>query len=260
MKINYEGKEEKGMVLRIERSSIHDGDGFRTVVFLKGCPMQCQWCSTPESQSFAIEKTAANTYGQEMTVEQVLKEVRKDIPFYFHSGGGLTVSGGELLSQPDFSRCILQQARREGINTAIETTLFAQWQTVDSILEHVNTVFADLKFISRQLHKQYCGVDNDVILENFLKTNNSSAKFRLIIRVPVIPGINDSEDELHKIGKFCTQLKRLEYLQLLPYHRLGSDTYRKLGRSYQLENLLPPSKEHMEECKSIIRRYISNVM
>lgn len=93
----------KGMVLRIERSSIHDGDGMRTVVFLKGCPLRCQWCSTPESQAFQVETTVdgSKSYGTEMTVTDVMKEVRKDTAFYFISGGGMTLSGGELLAQPD---------------------------------------------------------------------------------------------------------------------------------------------------------------
>ena len=100
----------KGMVLRIERSSIHDGDGMRTVVFLKGCPLRCQWCSTPESQAFQVETTVdgSKSYGTEMTVTDVMKEVRKDTAFYFISGGGMTLSGGELLAQPDFSLALLK--------------------------------------------------------------------------------------------------------------------------------------------------------
>ena len=96
-------KDRQGMVLRIERSSIHDGDGFRTVVFLKGCPLRCQWCSTPESQSFGVEKTADNVYGTLMTVEDVMKEIRKDSLFFFLSTGGVTLSGGEVLAQPEFA-------------------------------------------------------------------------------------------------------------------------------------------------------------
>lgn len=248
------------MILRLERSSIYDGDGFRTVVFLKGCPLSCQWCSTPESQSFQIEETETKTYGQEMTVEQVLKEIRKDIPFYFHSGGGLSISGGEMLCQPEFSRCLLKQARKEGIDTAIETTLFAPWKTVDMILKHVRTVFADLKFMDSDLHRKYCGVDNQRILKNFTKTNDCNTKFDLIVRIPVIPGMNDSKEELERMGGFCAQLTHLSHVQLLPYHRLGSDTYRKLGRTYELEGLRSPSAEHMEICREVIGRYVSKVI
>lgn len=121
-------KDRKGMVLRIERSSIHDGEGLRTVVFLKGCPLRCQWCSTPESQSFQIEQTETNTYGTLMTVAEVMREIRKDSLFYFISAGGLTLSGGEILAQPEFTLALLKNARMECINTAVETSFFAPWE------------------------------------------------------------------------------------------------------------------------------------
>ena len=110
---DYEGKNLTCMVLRIERSSIHDGEGFRTVVFLKGCPLRCQWCSTPESQSPQIEtaQTGGTTYGVSMTVEQILKEVRKDIPFCLHSGGVITLSVGEIFSRLEATNALLREAR-----------------------------------------------------------------------------------------------------------------------------------------------------
>jgi len=260
MNTTYEGKDMKGTVLRLEKSSIHDGFGLRTVVFLKGCLLRCQWCSTPESQNFNIETAETNTYGEVMTVEQVLKEIRKDIPFYFHSGGGLTISGGELLAQPEFARNILRQARKEGINRAIETTFYAKWETVESILQYTNTAFVDLKFFTSDLHKEYCGVDNEIILENLLNTNKMDKTFELIIRIPLIPGVNDSREELCKMGEFCAKLKNMDQLQLLPYHALGSDTYRKLGRPYKLKNVNSPSEEHMEECRAIMKQYVENVI
>lgn len=110
----YEGQDIACTVLRIERSSIHDGSGFRTVAFFEGCPLRCQWCSTPKSQSGQIERTkdGEKVYGQVMTVEEILREVRKDIPFYFHSGGGMTLSGGEILAQHTAAAALLRQARR----------------------------------------------------------------------------------------------------------------------------------------------------
>ena len=259
MKEQYEGKEYRGMVLRIERSSVHDGDGYRTVVFLKGCPLRCEWCSTPESQSFDIEQTKNNVYGTEMTVEDVMREVRKDTLFYFHSGGGMTLSGGELLAQPDFSRFLLRQARREGINTAIETTLTGPWKKAEAVLAHVNTAFVDLKFSDQKLHQKYCHVKNDTIKKNLLKTNESKERFRLVIRIPVIPGVNDAEAELDAMGTFCAQLQKLAYVELLPYHKLGTATYEKLGRPYLLADVKTPSPAHMERCRAIIARHVSQV-
>lgn len=261
MNFQYEGKDHKGIVLRMERSSIHDGTGFRTVVFMKGCHLRCAWCSTPESQPFEIQTTAeGQTYGEVMTVEEVLKEVRKDIPFYFHSGGGMTVSGGEMMAQPDFARCLLQQAQKEGINTAIETALFAKWTVVESILRHVDTAYIDIKFVDPELHRRFCGVDNRPILSNLLHTNSLRHPFRLIVRTPLIPGLNDSEAELHRIGQFCTRLKKLDWIQLLPYHKLGTDTYRKLGIPYALGDIDTPSPEHMEACRDIVAQHLERVV
>lgn len=245
-------KDRQGMVLRIERSSIHDGDGFRTVVFLKGCPLRCQWCSTPESQSGAVEKTETNVYGQRMTVEAVMKELRKDSLFFFISGGGVTLSGGELLAQPEFSVALLKNCCREGINTAIETSFFSHWKTVEPILQYVNTAYVDLKVVSGDAHRKYCGVGNQLILENLLNTRDCRGSFRLVVRTPVIPGINDSEEELRLIGKFCVGLKRLDHIQLLPYHKLGTATYEKLGRPYLLAGTPTPTEEHMAQCREIV--------
>ena len=147
-------KDRQGMVLRIERSSIHDGEGFRTVVFLKGCPLRCQWCSTPESQSFGIERTDEKTYGTLMTVEEVMREVRKDSLFFFISTGGITLSGGEVLAQPEFTLALLKNCRRECFNTAIETCFFGPWENIEPMLPHVNTIYADIKMITADAHKK----------------------------------------------------------------------------------------------------------
>ncbi|MDO4173583.1 MAG: glycyl-radical enzyme activating protein [Eubacteriales bacterium] len=255
----YDG-DRKGTVLRIERSSVHDGPGLRTVLFLKGCPLRCQWCSTPESQSFEIEKTEENTYGTIMSVEQVMRELRKDSLFFFISTGGITVSGGEIMAQPDFTRSVLKNCRMECMHTAIETTFFAQWETIHSILPYVNLAFVDMKFFTKELHEKYCGVDNTLIQENLLKTNDIEEKFQLVIRTPIIPGINDSEEELCKIGAFCSKLKKLSYMQLLPYHKLGTATYAKLGREYLLGDIQSPTVDEMAKHVKIMERYVENVI
>ena len=259
---SYEGQQLACSVLRIERSSIHDGTGFRTVVFFKGCPLRCQWCSTPEGQSKQIEttKNGEKTYGQVMSVEDILREVRKDIPFYFHSGGGMTLSGGEALSQHTAVAALLRQAQREGIHTAIETSFFAPVTAVDEVLPYVNTAFVDLKLYDKEKHLQYCGAENGSILYNLLHTNEMDWNGQLIVRVPVIPGINDDPVELAQIGKFCAQLNKLEYVQLLPYHKLGVDTYRKLGREYLLSATETPSKEHMADCRAVVQKYVPQVI
>ena len=168
-------KDRQGMVLRIERSSIHDGDGFRTVVFLKGCPLRCQWCSTPESQSFGVEKTADNVYGTLMTVEDVMKEIRKDSLFFFLSTGGVTLSGGEVLAQPEFALALLRNCKKECFNTAIETCFFGPWEHLEALLPYINTIYADLKLVDSERHKKYCGVDNTLIMNNLRAADAAEA-------------------------------------------------------------------------------------
>lgn len=245
-----------GMVLRLERSSIHDGDGFRTVIFLKGCPLRCLWCSTPESQSPLVEVTEDKSYGITMSVEQLMQEIRKDSIFYFHSGGGITISGGEPLSQAELTASILRSAKQEGISTAIETSLYAPYHQVEKVLPYLDIIYADIKHIDPIRHQEICGVDNACILLNLRKVDEHAKHKKFVIRMPLIPGINDDEENLHGIGRFCCELKNLHCMQLLPYHRLGMDTYRKLGRSYPLTEIVPPTPEHMEKCRSIIRSYI----
>lgn len=253
-------KDRQGMVLRIERSSIHDGDGFRTVIFLKGCPLRCQWCSTPESHSFEVETAGDKVYGLPMTVDEVMREVRKDSLFFFISTGGITLSGGEVLSQPDFTYAILKNAKNECFNTAIETSFCAPWETVSRILTCVHTAFVDLKIMDPEKHRQYVGVDNELIRSNLLATNEAEGRFRLVVRMPIIPGVNDSEEELEQLGAFCAKLRRMHHVQLLPYHRLGTETYKKLGREYLLAEVQPPSPEHMDWCRTVVRRHVKHVI
>ncbi|MDR1043011.1 MAG: glycyl-radical enzyme activating protein [Clostridiales Family XIII bacterium] len=250
-----------GTVLRIERSSIYDGDGFRTVIFLKGCPLRCQWCSTPEAQSSGIERIENDfTYGYTMTVDEVMKEIRKDSCCYFHSGGGVTLSGGEVLSQPEYTSAILQASRSECFNTAIETSFFAPFASIRTILPYVNTAFVDLKIMDSGKHLACCGVDNKMILDNLRRTNDMKEPFRLVIRIPLIPGINDDDENLERSGQFCSELSHLHSVQLLPYHRLGVDTYRKLKRSYLLSDVRTPSTEDMLRHKEILRKYVEHVL
>lgn len=257
MPANY-NKKNHGMVLRIERSSTHDGTGFRTVIFLKGCPLRCLWCSTPESQSPAIELSYDSTkaYGEVMSVDRLMEEVRKDSIFYFHSGGGMTLSGGEPLVHADFAAKLLRQAQYEGINTAIETSLSVPFAQVEKVIPYLDNIYADIKHIDTDMHQKYCGMGNAMILDNIRRVDALAERIRFVVRIPLIPGINDDPETLHGIGTFCAGLKNLYCVQLLPYHRLGMDTYRKLGRDYPLAELQPPSNTHMEACREIIRSHV----
>ena len=238
----------KGIVLRIEKTSIHDGDGLRTVVFLKGCPLRCKWCSTPESQSMAIEQG----YGREMTVEEVMKEICKDEIFFFHSGGGVTISGGEVLAQADFAKAILRACRDEGIPAAIETSLFASFDTIQQLLPLLDDMYIDYKIADETLHQKYTGVSNQRIREN-LKLVDAAFGGRIHIRIPTIPGVNMTLENMRDTAEFLKDLHRVTDVELLPYHRLGLETYRKLGRTYELEGIETPSMDEMKKVAAVLR-------
>ncbi|MCD8352180.1 MAG: glycyl-radical enzyme activating protein [Planctomycetaceae bacterium] len=249
----------EGMVLRIERSSIHDGDGFRTVVFLKGCPLRCQWCSTPESMSPAVEHVGTQTYGTVMSVEEVMTEVRKDGIFFFHSGGGMTLSGGEPLAQAGFAAALLRQSQYEAINTAIETGLAVPFRQVEKVIPYLDAVYADLKHIDEDKHRYYCGMDNAIVLDNLRRLDGMAKGIKLVVRMPLVPGINDDNETLHRTGTFLATLDNLHSAQILPYHRLGIDTYRKLGREYLLQAVVTPDPAHVEAAREILRNHVSTV-
>lgn len=237
-----------GRIFDIQRFSVHDGPGIRTIVFLKGCFLRCRWCCNPESQEYAIQEMTQNgkvkTVGRDVTVGEVMEQVEKDRIYYQRSGGGLTLSGGETLCQPDFAEALFKEAHERGINTAIETTACAKWETVERLLPHIDTVMMDIKHMNSEKHKAYTRQPNELILENARKIADRHPG--LIIRVPVIPTFNDSEEDIRAIAAFAKSLRNVEHIHLLPYHRFGVDKYEGLGREYTLPEIKSPSDEQMK--------------
>ena len=237
-----------GRIFDIQRFSIHDGPGIRTIVFLKGCVLRCRWCCNPESQSFAIEPMEQNgktkIIGRDVTVSEVMNEVLKDMPYYRRTGGGMTLSGGECLCQPDFSAALLYAAKQMGISTAIESTACASYEQIQKLLPNLDVYLLDIKHMYSAKHKAFTGQPNDLILENARKLAVDANE--LIIRVPVIPTFNDTPEEIRAIARFANSLPNVEQLHLLPYHRLGRDKYAGLGREYTLADIEPIPKAKME--------------
>jgi pyruvate formate lyase activating enzyme len=244
-----------GRIFDIQRYSIHDGPGIRTIVFLKGCVLRCRWCCNPESQNFDIETMMVDgrekTTGRDVTVEEVMEEVERDLPFYRRSGGGLTLSGGESLCQPKFAGALLKAAKKKGMTTAMESMGCAAYEVIETILPDLDTYLMDIKHTNPEKHKEFTGRSNELMLENARKIAESG-QTRLVIRVPVIPTFNDTPEEIRSIAVFADKLPGVERIHLLPYHRLGSDKYDRLGRTYTLPDILPPDKEHMEMLKKIV--------
>ena len=248
--------ENVGRIFNIQRFSIHDGPGIRTIVFFKGCYMRCAWCCNPESQNYEIETLVEwdkeKTVGVDVTVADIMPELLADMPYYNRSGGGITLSGGEVLCQADFASELLSACHDHGLHTAIESAASAPYKNIEKILPHLDLYLMDIKHMDPQKHKEYTGVSNERILENARRIAESGVE--LIVRTPVIPGFNDTAEEILAIARFAASLPGVKEHHLLPYHRLGSDKYKGLGRSYSLSEIEPPSNENMEYLLSVAER------
>ena len=242
----------KGRIFDIQRYSVHDGPGIRTIVFLKGCVLRCRWCCNPESQEYKIQTMKVlgedKVIGRDTTVEEMFQVVEQDRPYYRRSGGGLTLSGGESLCQPEFARDLLRAAKEHGINTAMESMACAPFETIEEILPYLDLYLMDIKHTNPAKHKEFTGRSNELMLENARRVA-LSGKCRLIIRVPVIPTFNATVEEIQGIASFADTLPGVEQLHLLPYHRLGQDKYTGLGREYKMDGILPPTAEEMNTLK-----------
>ena len=288
---NKSPKKGTGLVLQIHRMARHDGPGFRTLVCMKGCPLKCLWCSTPESQNSGPEvfineinctgcgkcvqvcEKGARTLegidrelcdncgdcadaciydaleikGTPMTVDALFKEIEKDSVGYRRSGGGVTIGGGELTMQPDFVTAVLSRCRRVFYQTAIETCGFTKWENLEKILSQVKLLYYDIKHMDDVQHKKITNVSNRIILENAEK----AAKIcPMIIRLPVVPGLNDSKENIEATARFALGLgENVQRLELLPYHNLGAVSYGRLGLEYPLPDAVPHTPDQLEEMK-----------
>ena len=247
-----------GIIFDIKKFAVHDGPGIRTTVFFKGCPLTCWWCHNPESQNFKIEKLLNpknedkgqenfEIIGKNLSINDVFKEIEKDIIFYDESGGGVTFSGGEPLSQPEFLLSLLKLCKNNKIHTVLDTSGYATENIMNQIKEYVDLFLYDLKFLDNAKHEKFTGVPNQQILENLKELSQKGSK--IIIRIPIIPGINDDNDELNKMRDFVSNLNNIQGIDLLPFHKIGKNKYVKLNLPYKMEDFNEPSDVLMEKIK-----------
>jgi pyruvate formate lyase activating enzyme len=182
-----------------------------------------------------------------MTAEEAVREIAKDELFFFHSGGGLTVSGGEPLSQPEFLKEVLAGCRSRGIECAIESSFCAPWEKIEPILPYISLLHTDIKHIDPEKHRKLTGIDNAQILDNIKRADESACSFGIVIRTPLIPGINDEDEDLIKLAEYVRGLKKLRFMEFLAYHRLGTETYKRLEKEYALDEIQPPDAQFMRE-------------
>jgi glycyl-radical enzyme activating protein len=300
-----------GRLFDIQKFSVHDGPGIRTLVFLKGCPLRCLWCANPEGQELesqlmlqeercddcgrcfnrcqtsdphlpgsaaesrrarlqaafsrealcldACPRDALKKTGFEKSVAEVCATVMEDWPFYSNSGGGVTLSGGEPLMQPEFSFSILQECRRLGLHTAMETCGLAPWHTLELLLDHLDLIMFDVKHMDSRQHKEVTGGPNDQILLNLSRT--LARAIPIVIRIPLVPGVNATEDNLIATASFLNEHNRrgsLQRVELLPYHRFGLHKYRLLGLPYHLEDTRCPADTFLMEARRIFQSFDFN--
>ena len=272
----------KAMIFDIQRNSFVDGPGIRTTVFFKGCNLRCKWCHNPESQSFEKQMMfykdkctgcgkchevcpnhlkkcdfcgkcelycpaeARKICGREYTSDEVLAEVIKDKAFYDNSGGGVTFSGGECMLQLDFLCEILEKCKSAGIHTAVDTAGNVPWESFEKILPFTDLFLYDIKAFGAELHRKGTGVSNELILENL---KNLSGRADIIVRIPVIGGYNDNDEEIRQIADFLKQIKIIK-AELLPYHAMGEHKYTALGRNTESFNV--PNKNFMNRSRQLL--------
>ena len=294
-----------GNILKIQRYSINDGPGIRTTVFLKGCPLRCQWCHNPDSQrkerqlmfnenlctncrlceracpqgahNFENGKHTVNRElctrceacvkacptgalslsGFESDVESIMKVIVRDKDYYRESGGGVTLSGGEPLMQPEFTKELIRRCHALDIKVCLDTCGHVHQKVFAEAAELSDCLLYDLKMMDSEKHRIYTGVDNALILDNF-KTACRMGK-EMIIRQVILPGINDNTENSERTADFLKENNFKGLLELLPYHSYGKAKYKSLGWEYALENLEPPKPEQIEAIKKYYEQCGLNV-
>ena len=193
---------------------------------------------------------ARETIGREMTVAEVMAEIERDLSFYDESGGGVTFSGGEPLLQRDFLLALLKSCRNQEIRTAVDTSGFASWDTLDRVRNYVDLFLYDLKVMDGAKHQEFTGVSNQLILNNLQALAHKGHNINL--RVAIIPGLNDDDDNIRRIGEFAASLPKVRMISILPYHQTAIDKYDRLNKAYAISEIRPPSNERMAEIAQML--------
>lgn len=233
-------------ITEIQRFSLEDGPGIRTTVFCAGCNMKCLWCHNPET--IRPEMAAVKEIG----INELIEEILKDKRFYDRTGGGVTFSGGEPLLQLDELKKTLQICKEKNIHVVIETAGNYSYKKLYDILDYVDLIYMDCKAYSEELHKKCTGISNENVIRNIREL--SLCQKQLVIRIPVIPDVNITFQELEAIATFL-QESNVKQVELLSFHKWGEAKYTKYNIEYSLKDIIPPSKEYMEKCAEIFKKY-----
>lgn len=277
------------MITDIQKFSIHDGKGTRTTVFFKGCPLRCKWCHNPETQNYkrqlyfykdrcrgcnscqevckhqaafftqkcvacgecvtACNYSARKICGRDIGIDELVSEIMKDEPFYEASGGGVTLSGGEVLSTDmDYLLKLMQELYKNGISVNIDTCGYVPFDRIEKVIPYTDTFLYDIKLTDSEEHIRYTGTDNKLIIENLIKLSKLNAN--IWIRLPIIGGVNDNEGHVNSVAELLKG-NEISYsrISLLPYHNTGSSKYELIGYKYPGNDFYTPKEEDMELLK-----------
>jgi pyruvate formate lyase activating enzyme len=241
-----------GRVHSIETCGTVDGPGIRFIIFLQGCQMRCKYCHNRD--------TWDTKAGKVMSVDELMKDLVQYRNFMEASGGGVTVSGGEAMLQPEFVKAIFTACKQEGIHTCLDTNGFVRRldDTVKEVLDVADLVLLDIKQIDNEKHIDLTHVSNKYTLEfaKYLAERNQPVYLRYV----VVPGYTDGIEDAEALGKFIEPMKNIEKIELLPYHELGKHKWTAMGEIYPLEGVSPPTHETMEKIKNILSKYHNNVI
>lgn len=287
----------EGIIFNIQRFSLHDGNGIRTIPFFKGCPLSCKWCCNPESRNpqpelFFIKQNcdrcgkcievcpydaisfespsfidrskcvacnacvevctmqALEMKGERTNVGRVMKELQKDSTLYRRSNGGITLSGGEPLFQPEFALEMLKACKEKGWHTAMETTGTASKKTIEMVMPYVDLALTDIKVMDNKIHQWAVGCSNQIILENLVLISEIT---NVEVRVPLIPNINDDKENIKAVCNFVDTMHNVQVIHLLPYHTFGENKYDLLGMDYAMPKEAKNPPETIEKLKSIVQ-------
>ncbi len=260
-----------GIIFDIKRFAIHDGPGIRTTVFLKGCPLRCWWCQNPESvnslqEEIKITPLNSNTkyceevnelFGRIISADELLTEIKKDRIFFEESGGGVTFSGGEPMMQINFLKDVLEKCKAEGIQTAVDTSGYILMESFNNIYDLVDLFLFDLKLINNEKHIKFTDVSNELIHHNLNFLCKKGDK--VIIRIPLIPGITDTKENMDDIFSFIKNIKNIRRIDLLPYNEIAEAKYKRFNRINKTGKLKTQSTEKLNDFRLLFQKLNTEV-
>ena len=248
MKVSDQPEEISGLMKPPQNFSVNDGAGIRTTLFLAGCPLRCQWCANPECIALDKKQGIAS-----YSVEQVLSIIDKQKIFYRHSGGGVTFSGGEATLQRQFLDKLSLQLYDDGVDLALETSGYFNFEKVEAILKRMDLIFIDIKLMDNQQHKLFTGRGNRLILDNIKKIAQLGKNTEIVIRIPVIEGVNAYPENIRETALFVKQYLKKPKIELLPYHTLGHYKYEQLGLAQPSASFAIPLQSKMLSFEKMIQ-------